>query len=96
MTALATIFALLPMAVGLTGYGEFISQPLVIVVIGGLISSTLLTLVVLPSLHYPVEGTKERRMGRKAVGAAGRDTNSASLPIFGISARCQAEWSHLG
>ena len=35
MTALATIFALLPMALGLTGSGGFISQPLAIVVIGG-------------------------------------------------------------
>ncbi|HEU4807660.1 MAG TPA: efflux RND transporter permease subunit, partial [Homoserinimonas sp.] len=65
MTALATIFALLPMAVGLTGHGGFISQPLAIVVIGGLVSSTLLTLVVLPSLYYLVEGAKERRIERK-------------------------------
>ncbi len=66
MTALATIFALLPMAIGLTGHGGFISQPLAIVVIGGLVSSTLLTLVVLPSLYYLVEGAKERRMERRA------------------------------
>ena len=65
MTALATIFALLPMAVGLTGHGGFISQPLAIVVIGGLVSSTLLTLVVLPSLYYLVEGAKERRVARQ-------------------------------
>jgi multidrug efflux pump subunit AcrB len=61
MTALATIFALLPMAVGLTGHGGFISQPLALVVIGGLVSSTLLTLVVLPVLYYLVEGGRERR-----------------------------------
>jgi HAE1 family hydrophobic/amphiphilic exporter-1 len=67
MTALATIFALLPMAVGLTGHGGFISQPLAIVVIGGLVSSTLLTLVVLPSLYYLVEGAKERRIERRTV-----------------------------
>jgi len=42
MTAIATIFALLPMAFGLTGEGGFISRPLAIVVIGGLLSSTLL------------------------------------------------------
>lgn len=41
MTAFATIFALLPMAIGVTGQGGFISQPLAIVVIGGLVSSTL-------------------------------------------------------
>jgi HAE1 family hydrophobic/amphiphilic exporter-1 len=61
MTALATIFALLPMAVGLTGHGGFISQPLGIIVIGGLVSSTLLTLLVLPALYSLIEGAKERR-----------------------------------
>ncbi|WP_394769290.1 efflux RND transporter permease subunit [Lacisediminihabitans sp.] len=66
MTALATIFALLPLGIGLTGHGGFISQPLAIVVIGGLVSSTLLTLVVLPVLYYLVEGAKERRTDRRA------------------------------
>ncbi|MCY7325591.1 MAG: efflux RND transporter permease subunit, partial [Microbacteriaceae bacterium] len=61
MTAVSTIFALLPLAVGLTGTGGFISQPLAIIVIGGLISSTALTLVVLPVLYYLVEGARERR-----------------------------------
>ncbi|MQA79136.1 MAG: MMPL family transporter [Streptosporangiales bacterium] len=66
MTALATIFALLPMAFGLTGGGVFISQPLAIVVIGGLVSSTLLTLVLVPTLYTMVEGAKERRQRRRA------------------------------
>jgi HAE1 family hydrophobic/amphiphilic exporter-1 len=71
MTALATIFALIPLAVGLTGSGGgFISQPLAIIVIGGLVSSTLLTLVVLPTLYYLVEGAKERRTDRRAAKAA--------------------------
>ncbi|TAJ49145.1 MAG: efflux RND transporter permease subunit [Herbiconiux sp.] len=67
MTALATIFALLPMAVGLTGHGGFISQPLAIIVIGGLVSSTLLTLIVLPVLYNLVEGTRERRRNAREV-----------------------------
>jgi multidrug efflux pump subunit AcrB len=66
MTALATIFALLPMAVGLTGHGGFISQPLALVVIGGLVSSTVLTLVVLPVLYLVVEGRRENRRLRRA------------------------------
>ncbi|WP_223692508.1 efflux RND transporter permease subunit [Leifsonia poae] len=70
MTALATIAALSPMAVGLTGGGGFISQPLAIVVIGGLVSSTLLTLVVLPTLYNLVEGRRERRDARRAARAA--------------------------
>ena len=66
MTAAATIFALLPLALGVTGSGGFISQPLAIIVIGGLVSSTVLTLVVLPALYYLVEGAKERREERRA------------------------------
>jgi HAE1 family hydrophobic/amphiphilic exporter-1 len=48
------------MAFGLTGEGGFISQPLAIVVIGGLVSSTLLTLVLVPTLYVMLERTKER------------------------------------
>lgn len=61
MTALATVFALTPMALGLTGEGGFISQPLAVVVIGGLVSSTLLTLVLVPVLYRLVEGRREAR-----------------------------------
>ena len=66
MTAAATIFALLPMAFGITGGGAFISQPLAVVVIGGLISSTALTLVVVPVLYVLVERGKERRAAKRA------------------------------
>jgi HAE1 family hydrophobic/amphiphilic exporter-1 len=66
MTAIATIFALLPMALGLTGSGGFISQPLAVVVIGGLISSTALTLVLVPTLYTMVESARERRRARRA------------------------------
>ena len=64
MTALATIFALTPMALGVTGGGGFISQPLAIVVIGGLFSSTVLTLVIVPVLYWLVEGGKDRKAAR--------------------------------
>lgn len=76
MTALATIFALLPMALGVTGEGGFISQPLAVVVIGGLISSTLLTLLLVPTLYAMVELRKERRAGKKAAKRA----RKAGLP----------------
>lgn len=66
MTALATVFALTPMALGLTGEGGFISQPLAIVVIGGLVSSTALTLVLVPVLYRLVEGRHERRAAKAA------------------------------
>lgn len=77
MTAAATIFALLPLGLGITGSGGFISQPLAIIVIGGLISSTLLTLVVLPALYYVVEGAKERREDKRALKAAAVDSTTA-------------------
>ncbi|MGW4037227.1 efflux RND transporter permease subunit [Streptomyces sp. NPDC004778] len=72
MTALATIFALLPMALGVTGEGGFISQPLGVVVIGGLISSTLLTLLLVPTLYAMVELRKERRARKKAAKRAAK------------------------
>ena len=66
MTACATIFALIPMALGLTGGGAFISGPLAIVVIGGLVSSTVLTLLLVPVLYSLVERRSERRRLREA------------------------------
>lgn len=73
MTAAATIFALIPLGIGITGSGGFISQPLAIIVIGGLVSSTVLTLVVLPVLYYLVEGAKERRQTSANLRAARQD-----------------------
>ncbi|KOU59976.1 hydrogenase expression protein [Streptomyces sp. MMG1533] len=65
MTALATIFALLPMALGVTGEGGFIAQPLAVVVIGGLVTSTLLTLLLVPTLYAMLELRKERRAKKR-------------------------------
>ena len=50
MTAIATIGALMPLAIG-SGGGGLISKGLGITVIGGLISSTLLTLIVVPIVY---------------------------------------------
>ncbi|WPK11648.1 efflux RND transporter permease subunit [Lysinibacillus louembei] len=50
MTAIATIGAMLPMAFGSAG-GGLISKDLAVTVIGGLLSSTLLTLVVVPIVY---------------------------------------------
>ncbi|MFC0674633.1 efflux RND transporter permease subunit [Brachybacterium hainanense] len=72
MTAAATVFALVPMSLGLTGGGLFISQPLAIVVIGGLTSSTLLTLVLVPVLYVLVRGRRERKLERRAARRAER------------------------
>ncbi|MYA27980.1 MAG: efflux RND transporter permease subunit [Nitrospira sp. SB0666_bin_27] len=50
MTALTTGFGLIPLLLA-TGVGSEIQRPMATVVIGGLVSSTLLTLVVIPSLY---------------------------------------------
>ncbi|MFC6883742.1 MULTISPECIES: efflux RND transporter permease subunit [Actinomadura] len=70
MTALATVFALVPMALGLTGEGGFISRPLAVVVIGGLTTSTVLTLVLIPTLYTIVEDVKDRFRRRRGAGDA--------------------------
>ncbi|MDO5633270.1 MAG: efflux RND transporter permease subunit [Micrococcus sp.] len=75
MTALATILALTPMSLGLTGHGGFISQPLAVAVVGGLLSSTVLTLIVLPVLYRLTELRGERR--RVAEERAERDAAEA-------------------
>ncbi|MCL4681286.1 MAG: efflux RND transporter permease subunit [Rhodocyclaceae bacterium] len=59
MTSATVILALFPAALGL-GAGSETNQPLSIAVIGGMISSTLLTLVVVPAVYSLVEGRRER------------------------------------
>ncbi|GAA3237346.1 efflux RND transporter permease subunit [Streptomyces thermocoprophilus] len=76
MTALATIFALLPMALGITGDGGFIAQPLAVVVIGGLVSSTLLTLLLVPTLYAMLELRKERRAKKRAAKREAQQTGT--------------------
>ncbi|MCZ2739983.1 efflux RND transporter permease subunit [Bacillus safensis] len=51
MTALATIGALLPLALGFEGGSQIVSKGLGVTVIGGLTSSTLLTLVIVPIVY---------------------------------------------
>ena len=55
MTALVASLGFVPMALN-TGTGAEVQRPLATVVIGGIISSTLLTLVVLPALYRIVHG----------------------------------------
>ncbi|WP_240421691.1 efflux RND transporter permease subunit [Paenibacillus periandrae] len=62
MTAGATIMAMMPLALGLTK-GTLISKGLAVVVIGGLTTSTILTLVVVPVVYELIESSK-KRMGQ--------------------------------
>ncbi len=54
MTALTDILGFLPMAIA-TGLGAEVQRPLATVIIGGIISSTLLTLIVLPVFYSSLE-----------------------------------------
>lgn len=54
MTALTDILGFLPMAIA-SGLGAEIQQPLATVIIGGILSSTLLTLIVLPVIYSSLE-----------------------------------------
>jgi HAE1 family hydrophobic/amphiphilic exporter-1 len=82
MTAFATILALIPLAAGFN-QGSIIAAELGTVVIGGLFSSTMLTLIVVPVLYYMVESTKEsirRRFDRApvAIDASAPEPQSAT------------------
>ncbi|HDX9591198.1 TPA: efflux RND transporter permease subunit [Bacillus pseudomycoides] len=65
MTALATIGALMPLA--LSTDGGLISRSLAIVVISGLLTSTLLTLIIVPTAYYVMDIIKRKFTKKKAV-----------------------------
>lgn len=72
MTAIATICALMPLAIGLGG-GSIISGGLAVIVIGGLTSSTLLTLVIVPVIYellYFKRSRAERRASKQSTATA--------------------------
>jgi cobalt-zinc-cadmium resistance protein CzcA len=64
MTAMIASFGLLPLLTA-TGPGSELQRPLAVVVIGGLVTSTLLTLILLPALYAWLEEKRERRLARK-------------------------------
>src|SRR5438128_5931441 len=55
MTALLAMLGLLPMALS-KGIGSEVQKPLAVVIIGGLVSATILTLIVLPTLYLLFTG----------------------------------------
>jgi len=65
MTTLTTVLALTPMAIGL-GEGSELQAPMARVVIGGLLVSTLVTLVFIPTLYTILEERVERRRSAEA------------------------------
>ena len=69
LTATTDIFGFLPMAFSASAGAE-VQRPLATVVIGGMLTATLLTLVVLPVLYTFVEKRKEKNKGKQSSGLA--------------------------
>ncbi|MEX2471627.1 MAG: efflux RND transporter permease subunit [Gemmatimonadota bacterium] len=78
MSTLTTVLGLLPLAL-IPGEGAELRVPLAVPVIGGLLFSTLLTLVVIPTLYRMVESPGERRRveSGEAVGGESRKEGQA-------------------
>ena len=83
MTALTTMIGLVPLALGLSE-GALLSASLATVVIGGLLSSTLLTLIVIPVVYTLLMGARDRmwRGGRDGE-ARDRTAGEPTLPGTG-------------
>jgi HAE1 family hydrophobic/amphiphilic exporter-1 len=78
MTAFSTILAMLPLALGLGEGGEY-QAPLATVVIGGLLVSTLITLILVPVVYSILDDIGRRRRDKKA--AAKRAKSELSLEL---------------
>ena len=87
MTAAVASFGFLPMAISTSGGAE-VQRPLATVVIGGLITATFLTLVILPILYYWLEKWKARKSNSSTVSKGG---TLILLFIFGLSLSAQAQ-----
>lgn len=84
MTSLTTILGMLPMALGL-GNGAELWQPMGIAIVGGLLFSTILTLVAVPILYYVFMGRSEKYIARRKA----RSERKAQLKLQAIAQRKQ-------
>lgn len=64
MTSLTTILALLPMTLGF-GDGASLRSPMAIAVIGGLVTSTIMSLMVIPCVYYVLEQAKRKTVKKQ-------------------------------
>jgi len=77
MTALVASLGFVPMAIA-TGTGAEVQRPLATVVIGGILSSTLLTLLVLPILYRLAHRSEDREIAERVTTTAVHSTPHAS------------------
>jgi cobalt-zinc-cadmium resistance protein CzcA len=81
LTATAAIMGFIPMAISTSGGAE-VQRPLATVVIGGLITATFLTLVVLPVLYYWLESRKKRNNNDGDVSYVNKSTNIVTVLLM--------------
>ena len=75
MTTLALIAGMMPVAIGMGEGGEFY-RPMAVAIIGGVIASTVLTLLVIPSFYDSIEIARESRQRQDARARRPRVTRS--------------------
>jgi Cu/Ag efflux pump CusA len=63
MTTLTTLLGLVPMIYA-TGSGSEMQKPLAAVILGGMATANILTLLVLPAIYHIVESWQERKEGK--------------------------------
>jgi HAE1 family hydrophobic/amphiphilic exporter-1 len=85
MTTFALIAGMLPVAIGVGEGGEFY-RPMAVAIIGGTITSTLLTLLVIPSFYDSIE------IARPCAGQVPRRATAALEPRWPSCSRCWRRW----
>ena len=97
MTTFALIAGMLPVAIGL-GEGAEFYRPLAIAIIGGTITSTLLTLLVVPTFYDSIEITRDRAIAKFQARAARRNAFVAFLltAFEALAALLLLRWSYRG
>jgi Cu/Ag efflux pump CusA len=90
MTALATALALVPLALYGNRPGQEIEYPMAIVILGGLATSTLLNLFVLPVLYLSIGRSRRRGAPEYAVGDTGGNATIATNPPV-VTDACEPE-----
>jgi len=95
MTTFAMVFGMLPVALGL-GEGAETRSPMGVAVIGGLLTSLLLTLVVVPAAYDLFDDWKDhvvQRFGRSKAGNGPEDLDNGENNIIEVQPRISSEGS---
>jgi Cu/Ag efflux pump CusA len=82
MTALATGLVLLPLVIGGEKPGQEIEYPLAVVIVGGLVTSTLLNLFLLPPLYALFGASRRERQAAPHSEPAGEEGPVYVIPTF--------------